>query len=92
MLRMVRDRALPSVKAMEKAVDTVHKAFPDIDKQITELDLSVYNAGATTSNYGLNIPPAVRAEQGWLYAKYFDLFRRREGKISAVTIWGKRRS
>lgn len=78
----------PSVKAMEHAIDTVHEAFPDIDQQITELDMSVYNAGDTTSNYGLNIPPSVLAEQGWLYEKYFDLFRRLGGKISAVTIWG----
>jgi endo-1,4-beta-xylanase len=78
----------PSVKAMEKAVNTVHEAFPDLDQQITELDLSIYNAGDRTANFGLNIPPAVLAEQGWLYAKYFDLFRRLERKISAVTLWG----
>jgi endo-1,4-beta-xylanase len=73
---------------METAINTVHRAFPDIDQQITELDMSVYNAGDTTSNYGLNIPPAVLAAQGWLYKNYFDLFRRLSGKISAVTIWG----
>ena len=78
----------PSVKAMENAINTVHRAFPDIDQQITELDVSVYNAGDITSNYGLNIPPSVLAEQGWLYANYFDLFRRLQSKISAVTIWG----
>lgn len=78
----------PSVKAMEHAIETVHEEFPDIDQQITELDVSVYNAGDRTSNYGLNIPPAVLAEQGWLYESYFDLFRRLSGKISAVTIWG----
>jgi len=78
----------PSVKAMENAINTVHRAFPEIDQQITELDMSVYNAGDTTSNYGLNIPPVVLAEQGWLYKNYFDLFRRLSGKISAVTVWG----
>ena len=78
----------PSVQAMENAINTVHRAFPDIEQQITELDVSVYNAGDITSNYGLNIPPGVLAEQGWLYANYFDLFRRLSGKISAVTIWG----
>lgn len=78
----------PSVNAMETAVNTVHRDFPDIDQQITELDMSVYNAGDITSNYGSNIPPSVLAEQGWLYEKYFDLFRRLSGKISAVTIWG----
>jgi endo-1,4-beta-xylanase len=78
----------PSVSAMENAINTVHRAFPDIEQQITELDVSVYNAGDVTSNYGLNIPPAVLAEQGWLYQSYFDLFRRLSSKISAVTIWG----
>jgi endo-1,4-beta-xylanase len=78
----------PSVKAMENAINTVHRAFPDIEQQITELDVSVYNAGDITSNYGLNIPPSILAEQGWLYANYFDLFHRLSGKISAVTIWG----
>ncbi len=28
------------------------------------------------------------AEQGWLYKKYFDVFRRLRDKISAVTFWG----
>ena len=78
----------PSVKAMENAINTVHEAFPDLDQQITELDMSVYKAGDIASNYGLNIPPSVLAEQGWLYQSYFDLFRRLAGKIKAVTIWG----
>jgi endo-1,4-beta-xylanase len=78
----------PSVPAMENAVDTMHEQFPDLEQQITELDMSVYNAGDITSNYGPNIPPTVLAEQGWLYESYFDLFRRLAGKISAVTIWG----
>jgi endo-1,4-beta-xylanase len=78
----------PSLQAMEHSIDTIHRHFPDLEQQITELDVSVYNGGDTTSNYGLNIPPAVLAEQGWLYESYFDLFRRLAGKISAVTIWG----
>ena len=49
--------------------------FPDIEQQVTELDMSVYNAGDTTSDYGDAIPPAVLAEQGWLYKSYFDAFR-----------------
>ena len=78
----------PSVKAMADAIDTVHRRFRDLDQQITELDMSVYNAGDTTSNYGNDIPPSVLAEQGWLYRDYFDLFRHLKGKISAVTFWG----
>jgi endo-1,4-beta-xylanase len=78
----------PSVAAIVNAVDTVADALPGIDQQITELDLSVYNAGDTKSNYGNNIPPAVLAEQGWLYKQTFDAFKEMSGKVSAVTIWG----
>jgi endo-1,4-beta-xylanase len=78
----------PSVEMMIQAIETVHHHFPGIDQQVTELDMSVYNAGDTTSNYGNNIPPSVLAEQGWLYKQYFDAFRRLKGKISAVTFWG----
>ena len=78
----------PTPESMAQAIDTVHDQFPELDQQVTELDMSVYNAGDITSNYGNNIPPSVLAEQGWLYKKYFDVFRRLKGKISAVTFWG----
>lgn len=78
----------PSVQMMVHAIDTVHFFFPELEQQITELDMSVYNAGDITSNYGDNIPPSVLAEQGWLYRNYFDLFRHLKGKVSAVTFWG----
>ena len=78
----------PSVQAMGQAIDTVHEHFPELDQQVTELDMSVYNAGDTTSNYGNSIPSSVLAEQGWLYKGYFDLFRRERDKLSAVTFWG----
>jgi len=78
----------PSTEAMVHAIETVAWHFPGIDQQVTELDMSVYNAGDTTSNYGLNIPPSVLAEQGWLYKQYFDAFRRLKHKLSAVTLWG----
>jgi endo-1,4-beta-xylanase len=78
----------PSVQAMVHAIETVADEFPDIEQQVTELDMSVYNAGDTTSDYGNAIPPAVLAEQGWLYESYFDAFRRLKGKLSAVTFWG----
>ncbi|KAA6461830.1 hypothetical protein DYQ86_09265 [Acidobacteria bacterium AB60] len=78
----------PSVAAIKNAIDTMHREFPDLDQQITELDMSVYNAGDTASNYGPNIPPSVLAEQGWLYKQYFDLFRSESGNLSGVTIWG----
>jgi endo-1,4-beta-xylanase len=78
----------PTTESMVEAIETVHDRFPDLEQQVTELDMSVYNAGDDTSNYGNNIPPSVLAEQGWLYKKYFDAFRRLKGKISAVTFWG----
>jgi len=78
----------PSPAAMKNAIDTVANALPGIDQQITELDMSVYNAGDTQSNYGNNIPPAILSEQGWLYKLYFDTFRQLSGKVSAVTFWG----
>jgi endo-1,4-beta-xylanase len=78
----------PSIDAVVNSIDTVAEHFPGIEQQITELDISVYNAGDNAANYGNNIPPSVLAEEGWLYKQYFEAFRRLKGKISAVTIWG----
>ena len=78
----------PSTQAMVEAINKVADKFPGIEQQITEMDMSVYNAGDATSNYGNNIPPAVLAEQGWLYKHYFEALRRLKGKLSAVTFWG----
>jgi endo-1,4-beta-xylanase len=80
----------PSPASMVQAVETMALHFPNLDEQVTELDMSVYNAGDTTSNYGNNIPPSVLAEQGWLYKQYFDAFRLLSftGNLKAVTLWG----
>ncbi len=78
----------PSPAAIQNSIDTVAAQVPGIDQQVTELDESVYNAGDTKSNYGNNVPPAVLAEQGWLYKSYFDVFRQEAGKLSGVTLWG----
>jgi endo-1,4-beta-xylanase len=78
----------PTPESMARAIETVAWNFPGIDQQVTELDMSVYNAGDTTSNYGNSIPPSALAEQGWLYKQYFEVFRRLRHKISAVTFWG----
>jgi endo-1,4-beta-xylanase len=78
----------PTPESMAQAVDTVAENLPGIDQQVTELDMSVYNSGDDTSNYGNNVPASVLAEQGWLYKQYFDVFRRLKDKISSVTFWG----
>lgn len=78
----------PTPQSMLTAIGTVAFNFPGIDQQVTELDMSVYNAGDTASNYGNSIPPSVLAEQGWLYKQYFDVFRLLRGQISSVTFWG----
>ncbi|MGB8260585.1 MAG: endo-1,4-beta-xylanase [Terracidiphilus sp.] len=78
----------PSTAAIANAINTVASNFPTLLQQVTELDMSVYNGGDTTTNYGSNIPAHVLAEQGWLYKSYFDTFQQLKGKLSAVTFWG----
>ncbi len=81
----------PSPDAMFAAVETLHRFFPWLHQQVTELDVSVYKAGDNTSNYGANdgsVPASIIAEQGWLYKQYFAVFRRLKGKLDAVTFWG----
>jgi endo-1,4-beta-xylanase len=79
----------PSVSAMETAIKTIAKL--GVDQQITELDMSVYNAGDVTTDYGANggtVPPSIIAQQGYLYRQYFNLFRKLHRDLSAVTLWG----
>jgi endo-1,4-beta-xylanase len=80
----------PSIAAMVNAINTVAANFPGIVQQITEMDESIYNAGDDTSNYGsvAAVPASVLAEQGWLYATYFDALRQLKGTLGAVTLWG----
>jgi len=85
---MHNDINYPSTDAIVQTINTVAAQVPGIDQQITELDMSVYNAGDKTSNYGNNVPPSVLVAQGWLYKQYFDAFRQLQGKISSVTFWG----
>lgn len=79
----------PSPSAVENAIRTV--AELGVDQQVTEFDLSVYDAGDDTSNYGANggtVPSSIIAEQGYLYEHYFDVFRRMRRQLSGVTFWG----
>jgi endo-1,4-beta-xylanase len=78
----------PSPAALVNTIDTIAADFPNLNQQITEMDMSVYNAGDDISNYGQNVPPSVLAEQGWLYSQYFDALRQLKGKVKAVTFWG----
>jgi endo-1,4-beta-xylanase len=78
----------PNPGALTAAVDYMAKRFPDLEQQVTEFDISVYNGGDDTSNYGNDIPESVLSEQGWLYEQYFKELRALKGKIRAVTIWG----
>lgn len=81
----------PTVQAVANAVRSVHKAFPDLHQQVTEMDVSVYNAGDNISNFGANggtVPPAIIAQQGWLYYNYFKAFRSLRGILDGVTFWG----
>ncbi|MGA3201893.1 MAG: endo-1,4-beta-xylanase [Bryobacteraceae bacterium] len=89
----------PSTAAMVNAVDTVASAIPNLDQQITEMDESVYStsqvANATAcaaSDYNVTnggvVPPPILAEQGWLFAQYFNALRQLKGKLSAITFWG----
>jgi endo-1,4-beta-xylanase len=78
----------PSTASIVTAIETVAEKVPGVEQQITEMDMSVYNAGDTTSNYGNNVPPAILAEQGWLYADYFAALRLLHRKITSVTFWG----
>jgi len=78
----------PSTAAMVNTIDTIAEDFPNLEQQITEMDVSIYNAGDNHSNYGSNVPPSLIAEQGWLYAQYFDALRQLKGKLTSVTFWG----
>jgi endo-1,4-beta-xylanase len=79
----------PTPDAFEDAVETVARL--GVDQQVTEFDMSVYNAGDNTSNYGANggtVPPSIIAQQGYLYEQYFRVFRRLRHHLSGLTLWG----
>jgi endo-1,4-beta-xylanase len=44
-------------------------------------------SGYNVTNGGV-VPPSILAEQGWLFAQYFDALRQLKGKLNAITFWG----
>ncbi|HTX06219.1 MAG TPA: endo-1,4-beta-xylanase [Steroidobacteraceae bacterium] len=83
----------PSPFAVYSSFEQLHRLFPWLKQQVTELDMSVYLSTDNTSNYGANggsVPQSILAEQGWLYKGYFDVFEAlaRRHELQAVTFWG----
>jgi len=81
----------PHISDVVNAINQISSMFPGLHQQVTEMDVSVYRGGDNTSNYGANggtVPPSIIAEQGWLYAQFFNAFRQLKGKLDAVTFWG----
>ena len=81
----------PDPDAIVQSIETFHKAFPHLKQQITEFDVSVYQANDNKSNFGANggtVPQSIIAEQGWYLEKLFKGLRRLKGKLNAFTFWG----
>jgi endo-1,4-beta-xylanase len=81
----------PQVSDVVGAINEISSMFPGLHQQVTEMDISVYKGSDNTSNYGANggaVPQSIIAEQGWLYAQYFNAFRQLKRKLDAVTLWG----
>jgi endo-1,4-beta-xylanase len=83
----------PSAFQVYWSFERLHRLFPRLKQQVTELDMSVYLSTDNTSNYGANggtVPASLLAEQGWLYKDYFDVFEAlaRRHELEAVTFWG----
>jgi endo-1,4-beta-xylanase len=81
----------PSPDAIAQAIETFHKALPGMKQQITEFDVSVYQSGDNTSDFGANggtVPQSIIAEQGWYLEELFDRLSHLKGKLDAFTFWG----
>ncbi len=81
----------PDPNAIADAIETFHKAVPGVKQQITEFDVSVYQANDNKSNFGANggtVPQSIIAEQGWYYEVLFQRLRKLKGKLDAFTFWG----
>jgi endo-1,4-beta-xylanase len=81
----------PSPDAIAQAIETFHKALPGLKQQITEFDVSVYQASDNTSDFGANggtVPQSIIAAQGWYLEALFERLRHLKGKLDAFTFWG----
>ncbi len=83
----------PTAPEVYWSFEQLHRLFPRLKQQATELDMSIYLSTDNTSNYGANdgsIPESLIAEQGWLYKDYFEVFKAlaRRHELQAVTFWG----
>jgi endo-1,4-beta-xylanase len=81
----------PDPQAIVQSIKTFHKALPKVKQQITEFDVSVYQASDNKSNFGVNlgtVPASILAEQGWYLEKLFKGLRKLKGKLDAFTFWG----
>ncbi|MEU4163635.1 endo-1,4-beta-xylanase [Actinoplanes sp. NPDC026670] len=57
----------------------------NIDQQVTEMDVSIY----TSSSESFPTPPADRLlKQAYVYRDMFALFRKYQGEVTSVTLWG----
>jgi endo-1,4-beta-xylanase len=75
----------PGVAVLADAIKQLAAAFPGIDQQMTEMDISI---GTDNDNYA-SIPAEVLARQGYAFRNYMNMFKSLRGLISSVTFWGQ---
>lgn len=61
----------------------------NIENQITELDISIYNDYAAKTGFAnyREIDEKMLIKQGYRYRDFFDVFKSLKGKITGVTFW-----
>ncbi len=75
----------PGTVTLSNAIKQIAAAFPGIDQQITEMDISI---GTDNASYS-TVTPAVLAQQGYAYRNYLNAFKALRGLISSVSFWGQ---
>lgn len=73
-----------------QAIVTAVNRFDElgVDQQITELEMSVYPGGDTTSRFE-SIGDAMLVEQGYRFRDTFQAIRQVRDKLTGVTLWGQ---